>query len=95
MKFSQMPYTRPDIDALKNICATSAEAIKNAPDAKSAADAFRSCEKELGAFSTLAAIARIRFTIDTRDEFYNVEKHTLTTNIRWLMRHCRRYIWLC
>lgn len=74
MKFSQMPYTRPDFEALKNVCAVAVETIKNAPDAKSAADAFRSCEKELGMFSTLAAIARIRFTIDTRDEFYNAEK---------------------
>ena len=73
MKFSEMPYERPDLDGMKAALAGYAERLKNAPDYAAVRAAFLDKETEMKHISTLSSLAFIRHSIDTRDEFYDAE----------------------
>ena len=73
LKFSDMPYKRPDLEQLKAKLAELTERLKNAPDYQSAKAVFLEKEEEEKHTSTLANLAHIRHTIDTRDAFYDGE----------------------
>lgn len=73
IRFSEMAYSRPDLDEIKKIYASKVAALK-------AAEAFDEAEKiflEKEAFckenETMATLASIRHSIDTRDAFYDEE----------------------
>ncbi len=73
MKFSEMPYTRPDTEALKQQMQALTDALKAAPDYETARALFlreQALEKHL---STASTLAEIRHSIDTRDAFYEAE----------------------
>lgn len=73
MKFSEMPYVRPNVEEMK---AQAAEIIAKMEQAQSvteqikAIDAFNALS---GTAMTMGSIAYVRHTIDTRDEFYDKE----------------------
>ncbi|MBR1811212.1 MAG: M3 family oligoendopeptidase [Clostridia bacterium] len=74
MKFSEMPYTRPDADAVKKELAAMTEELKAAQDYAAAKAVFlkqQTLEKHI---DTLMTLAHIRHTIDTRDAFYDEEE---------------------
>ena len=77
MKFSQMPYTRPDVEVLKAAAALAVEKLDHAQTAQEQIDAFYAFEKASDTFQTLATIAYIRHTINTKDEFYAAEQDWL------------------
>ena len=85
IRFSDIPYERPDIEALK---AAREEAIRTVSEAKTAEEVkkayFAIQEKELEA-ETLFSIAYVRNTIDTADPFYEEE-------VRWLQEEFARMI---
>ena len=74
MKFSEMPYTRPDEKAVL----ASIDALCEKLDAAKSADEQFACYLELDKITvevgTLGSIAYARNTIDTRDEFYEKER---------------------
>ncbi len=73
LKFSEMPYTRPDLEAVKAEYAALTERLKAAQsydEAKAAFLEMEVLEKRVGTQSNLASI---RNSIDTRDEFYDGE----------------------
>ena len=73
MKFTEMPYVRPNMEAAKTQIAELTEQLKNAPDYAAAKEiflAYQTAEKHL---QTLCTLAEIRHSIDTRDEFYDAE----------------------
>lgn len=74
MKFPEMQYRRPDIDAMIALCKTAEEGIKNAPDAQTVLTIYRNLMQEQAHFYSMASLAYIRFTLNTKDEFYNTEK---------------------
>lgn len=74
MKFSEMPYTRPDVDKLLADLTEAAERFAAATSAKEQLDVIRDVEKLSTSFSTMAVIASIRNSVDTRDAFYEDEK---------------------
>ncbi|MBQ4297232.1 MAG: hypothetical protein II771_02965, partial [Clostridia bacterium] len=74
MKFSEMKYTRPDIDALRAALAGVEERIRTARSAGEQIEAFYEEEKLLSAYATQRELASIRNTIDTRDPFYEAER---------------------
>ncbi|MBO5735643.1 MAG: M3 family oligoendopeptidase [Clostridia bacterium] len=74
MKFTEMQYLRPDTDAMIALCKTAEEGIKNAPDAQTVLTIYRNLMKEQAHFYSMASLAYIRFTLNTKDEFYNTEK---------------------
>ena len=74
MKFSEMPYTRPDLEALKAVAADVVAKLDNAKTAQEQIDAYYAFEKASKSVETLGTIAYIRHTINTKDEFYAAEQ---------------------
>ncbi len=75
MKFSEMPYTRPDLDELKTQFEAVIGHLKEAGSYAEAREAFLRKEALENHIGTQATIAHIRHTIDTRDAFYDREAH--------------------
>lgn len=73
MKFSEMPYSRPDMEALAAATTQTLEAMKAAPNAAGQIAAYDAYEKKIQTAGTMQQIAYIRHTINTKDEFYNAE----------------------
>ena len=70
MKFSEMPYTRPDKDEILPRLAQFTEQLKNARDFAAANEAFLAEDAYAAGVDTMFSIASVRHTIDTRDQFY-------------------------
>lgn len=77
MKFSEMQYVRPDLELLKALTDRTVEALKGAKSAQEQMEAYYEFEKAYKTVETMANIAYIRHTIDTRDEFYTQEQDWL------------------
>lgn len=73
MKFSEMPYSRPDMESLAAATTQTLEAMKAAPNAAGQIAAYDAYEKKMQTAGTMQQIAYIRHTINTKDEFYNAE----------------------
>lgn len=73
MKFSEMPYSRPDMEALAAATTQTLEAMKASPNAAGQIAAYDAYEKKMQTAGTMQQIAYIRHTINTKDEFYNAE----------------------
>ena len=73
MKFSEMPYQRPDLNEIKAQFAAVTQRFAAAPDYAAAKAAFLEEQTLNKHVDTLANLASIRNTIDTRDEFYDGE----------------------
>ncbi len=74
MKFSEMPYERPDMEKAKADVAAFTEQLKGAGSYEDARAVFLAKEEWMKQFATMATLASIRHSIDTRDAFYNGEK---------------------
>ncbi len=73
MKFSEMPYQRPDMDAAKKEMVELTARLKNAEDYATAKQVFLEKETLANHLDTLATLASTRHNIDTRDSFYDEE----------------------
>ena len=73
MKFSEMPYERPDLDAVKGQLSDFTARLKAAESYETAKAVFLEKEEADRHVETQATLAQIRNTIDTRDEFYDGE----------------------
>ena len=73
MKFQDMPYERPDADALKKAYEEAAEKLLKAGTYGEARSAFLEVQEEEEKAETMESICYIRNTIDTTDAFYNDE----------------------
>ena len=73
MKFSEMKYERPDLDAAKKELADLTARLKAAQDYETAKQVFLEKEKSGKHMETLSTLANVRHTIDTRDTFYDEE----------------------
>lgn len=75
MKFSEMPYQRPDLDAAKKNLADLTARLKNAADYATAKQVFLEKETAGKHLETMSTLASIRHSIDTRDTFYDEESN--------------------
>ena len=73
MKFSQMPYSRPNLEQVKNDFKSLNERLANAKSYAEAKAVFLECEGFKKKLYTLSTLASVRNTIDTRDKFYDEE----------------------
>ncbi len=92
MKFNDMPYARPDGEAVKQKLGALTEQLKNAVDYAQAKATFMEFEQETKRYSTMATLTSVRHSIDTRDKFYDDEETTSTPSCR---NTCRPGPWLC
>ncbi|MCD8021748.1 MAG: M3 family oligoendopeptidase [Lachnospiraceae bacterium] len=73
MKFSEMAYTRPDAQELKEQIAGLTRQLKEADSYETAREVFLKYD-ELGKHvSTLSSLASVHHSIDTRDAYYDAE----------------------
>lgn len=73
LKFSEMPYKRPDLEAHKARLTDLTARLKAAKSYDEAKAVFLEMEEESRHVNSAASLASIRNTIDTRDEFYDGE----------------------
>ena len=86
MKFSQMPYERPDVQKLMVEGGELVEGVKNA---KSAAEVLQWHGKYTEVFkniTSLWSICYIRHSINTKDEFYDKENDFFDQNVPLVMK---------
>ena len=74
MKFKDMPYQRPDVEAAKQRLAAQTEKLKAASSYEEAKALFLEVEEESKHLETMAVLVSTRHSIDTRDEFYDAEE---------------------
>ena len=74
MKFPDMPYTRPEFDEVHAKLIQLIEDFKNAKTAEECFAAYKAWDENNGYLFSMFAIARIRYTLDTNDKFYDGEK---------------------
>ncbi|MBE6939176.1 MAG: M3 family oligoendopeptidase [Ruminococcaceae bacterium] len=91
MKFSEMPYTRPDIEGAKARIAELTAALTAASDFEAADKLFLEMEKESAEIETLISIANIRHDIDTNDEFYDKEVEYLDAALPELQEYTQKW----
>ena len=73
IRFSEIPYQRPDMEALKATVEKAARKVRAAKSSAEVRDAYFTVqEKELDA-DTMWVICHVRNTIDTTDAFYDSE----------------------
>ena len=77
MKFTQMQYIRPDLSVLKAQVEDTVTRMENATTVHEQVDAYYAYEKASNSVVTMANLAHIRHTIDTRDPFYAAERDWL------------------
>ena len=73
MKFSEMPYARPDLEAVKGQLSDFTARLKAAENYAQAKAVFLEKDQEDRHLDTLYNLVMIRNSIDTRDEFYDGE----------------------
>ena len=73
MRFSEMPYVRPDLAAFQAQAEETARKIREAASAREQIDAVLAYDRVQAEMSTATSLAYVRHTIDTRDEFYDQE----------------------
>ena len=73
MKFSEMPYERPDLEAVKGRLSEFTARLRAAASYGEAKAVFLEKEEAERYVETQATLAQIRNSIDTRDEFYDGE----------------------
>ncbi len=73
MKFSDMPYERPDLSAAISIISTCTQTAQTAQDGESLLAVFQKLGEVFSEINTLRTLASIRHTMDTCDEFYCAE----------------------
>ena len=74
MKFSEMPYKRPDAEEIINEIRALTERLRNAQNYEEARAVFLEYEEKSKVVDTTITLAYVRQSIDTRDEFYSEEK---------------------
>lgn len=81
MKFSEYPYRRPDMEALKANMKAQFERFEKAESVKEQQEVIKRIEDLISGFVTQATICSIRHTIDTKDEFYKEENDFYDENM--------------
>ena len=81
MKFSDMTYTRPDLEAAKAAISGCTEALNRAESYEEARAAFLKLQELHSHLYTADTLAYVRHTIDTRDAYYDEEARFLAEHL--------------
>ena len=80
MKFNEMTYTRPDIDALLARCRELAAKAAAAPDGDALVRLYNEQSEAFAEYNTAANLANIHYTCDTRDAYWKAEQDFFDAN---------------
>lgn len=95
MKFSEISYNRPDVEAAKKFYTEAAERLSTAGSFGEAEAVFLAVEDFSRQLDTMFTVAQIRHDIDTRDEFYNAEAGFIDSAAPELQEFTQRWTWPC
>ena len=84
-KFAEMPYARPDMEAVRDSYRIATEKLRGAADYAEARQAFFDLQEKEAESGTMMSLAHTRNTIDTADPYYEEE-------VRWLQAEFARLI---
>ena len=73
--FPDLPYTRPDMDALKAAFSKAEQQFEAAHSAAEQLTIIDEVQKLKSHYQTMSTLASIRHSIDTRDSFYDGENN--------------------
>ncbi len=85
IKFSEMPYRRPDIEALKTVLRDAAGRVTAARGYEEVRSAYFDVQQKRTEVSTLFSIAHVRNTMNAMDAYYDGE-------VRWLREETAKMI---
>lgn len=74
VKVKDLPYERIDAQQVINAIKTHTENAASAKSGKELSDIRQSCLKSVSRFFTMYNLSFVRWTLDTRDDFYSAEK---------------------
>ena len=80
MKFNEMTYTRPDIDALLARCRELAAKAAAAPDGDALVRLYYEQSEAFAEYNTAANLANIHYTGDPRDAYWKAEQDFFDAN---------------
>ena len=80
MKFSEMHYTRPDIDALLAQCAQLAQKAAAASSGEELVALYYEQSAAFADYTTAANLVNIHYTCDTRDDYWHAEQDFFDAN---------------
>ena len=80
MKFSEMTYTRPDIDALLARCKELTAKAAAADSGEALVDVYYEQSRSFADYNTAANLANIHYTCDTRDAYWKAEQDFFDAN---------------
>lgn len=90
-KFSEIVYTRPDLETLKKKYSDYVAKLENAENAQEAIDAVLDCDRLLNELITLQSVASVRNTMDTKDEFYDKEIEFFNNELPKMIPYQKKY----
>ena len=73
LKFLEMPYARPDIEAAKQFLADAAARLDAAESFEAADAVFVEVDRRSAELDTMFTLSHIRHDINTEDKFYDAE----------------------
>jgi len=79
--FSEYEYVRPDFEETKKFIRSAVENMKKAESKEEALSVFKKVNEENMHLRTMATVAEIRNTIDTKDAFYEAEMQCFYENM--------------
>ncbi|MCR8642038.1 M3 family oligoendopeptidase [Paenibacillus sp. N1-5-1-14] len=91
MKFSQMPYERPDMEQVESQFTELLAAFQAAETFEAQNEAMRAYNQHRSSVETLINIAYVRNSIDTNDEFYKAEQEFWDDTIPHIQKHQADY----
>ena len=91
LKFPEMPYERPDVEAAKQFLADAAARLDAAESFEAADAVFVEVDKYTTDLNTMFTIAHIRHDINTADEFYDAEVEYADTALPELQEYVDRW----
>ena len=91
MKFSEMQYTRPDLEAVKGEITALVGALNAAEDYAAAREAFLAMDRLNRRVQTQVTLVSIRHSIDTRDAFYDTEQTYWNSKIPELEEYSQQW----
>ena len=91
LKFSEMPYERPDIERAENELTALTESFKAAQTYEQARSFFIEKDRLSRHITSMFTLAQIRHSIDTRDGFYDDEMNFLNRVMPELMEYTDRW----
>ena len=84
-KFSELPYTRPDLEQFRKDYEAQIKAFVNAADYEAARTAYLKIQDLMMDLQTKATLVSIRNTCNMADEFYDAEQNFFDQNMPQLM----------